>query len=93
MSPPPCANRALIAALRFGRCKYRTRLVVALTLLRGMLVAFGLALRAIFVPVRAFAPSAGRPLVAPLFIRLRAWTLRVCGLSVVILAADGKGMQ
>eukprot|EP00965_Chrysotila_dentata_P026407 874754-Pleurochrysis_carterae.AAC.1 len=42
-----------------------------------MFVAAGFALWAVFVPMRPLAPATWRPLVAPLFIRLRAWSLRI----------------
>eukprot|EP00965_Chrysotila_dentata_P132711 4388231-Pleurochrysis_carterae.AAC.1 len=56
-------------------------------MLRARLVALGAALRAILVPVVAFAPPARGPLVAPFFIRFRARAFRIGGLSAGFLSA------
>eukprot|EP00965_Chrysotila_dentata_P260396 6213890-Pleurochrysis_carterae.AAC.3 len=55
--------------------------------LSAELVAFGAALRAVLVPVVAFAPPARGPLVAPFFVCFRAWAFRIGGLSAGFLSA------
>eukprot|EP00965_Chrysotila_dentata_P061235 2028424-Pleurochrysis_carterae.AAC.2 len=88
-----CVSLGLRLRLRFCGHESSARVTVAGIVLRVSFVSFCLALRAIFVPVRAFAPSAGSPFVAPFLVRFWSRPLWISGSGAFFLAANGEGVK